>query len=72
MNEMRIYIIMRDGLPLVAYSSPVTASLHLMREQGLRLKSVIVQDMQGVPLGTYEQIIASHTAEDTDASDRSH
>ena len=67
MNDLRIYIIMRGDQPVVAYASPVTASIHLMREpSGLKLKSVLVQDMEGTPL---------HTAaprEEDNASDRSH
>jgi hypothetical protein len=51
MSEMRIYVIMRGAEIVTAFSSPATAAIYLMGEpSGLRLKSVIVRDMQGVPL----------------------
>jgi hypothetical protein len=56
MNELRIYIIMRHGEPLAAYSTPMAASLHLMRESsGLRIKSLIVEDMHPVPVQHIEE-----------------
>ena len=51
MNELRVYIILRNGEPLAAFASPATAGLYLMQEpSGLKLKSVLVRDMQSVPV----------------------
>jgi hypothetical protein len=56
MNELRIYIVMRHGEPLAAYSTPMAASLHLMREpSGLRLKSLIVEGLYPVPVQHLEE-----------------